>query len=503
MKTNRYCESLSRPMNHFICGLSRLFLLALLILVASIPRRLLAETSAHLPLVVEGRNFRCSIDRSSDAFTATCQATSPKNTFAKVDFLVLADPDRLAVDLPDFDVGKASQAKLEPTALLVGVRTGRQPTGARVVFDLRGSFHHGHVISADGRTLTITLSSATGEATSVQREPNIRPSVPAAHVSPTPTAMPTLSGAPPRIARPERKETAGALSSTISSPVLLAPRILRTALPESARSKQEGAKLASEKPVPQPSAQDTPGVIATPSSAISPLPTPSLQVVPADSFKSDDIVRLSDSIAYVSMESEDRPIKDIGLRNSGSSPLAVQSTTSVVSVSNGVPEFGETTAFDASPRRVVLAPGETKTIRLVFSSERSAREEFIYRVGFSIDREENAQPGKLSADVTQSESRDVSLFVAVPGEDVRDNVDVGLDGQNVRFDNTGTRMVSLSECENCPATEPRCSPLPSRFLFVKETMKVQVSGDGFVQCRATVGRRSSKLTKNYGALEIK
>ena len=193
---------------------------------------------------------------------------------------------------------------------------------------------------------------------------------------------------------------------------------------------------------------------------------------------------LSDVIVDLQAPGEMR--HDVDVRNDGEDVLYVEVNVQrvpdpAVDASGRAPETDPRTAgLLASPRRLAIAPGERKRVRLV-ARRVPTDDDLVYRVAF-VPRENEAQTEEAMAFKVLI-GYEVLVLVRPPG--AKPALDVRRDGTTLHVENRGRSSLLVRMLEYCPGDGVPCEELPGNRLYAGEVWDVDLPGTGEVRMHQT------------------
>lgn len=193
---------------------------------------------------------------------------------------------------------------------------------------------------------------------------------------------------------------------------------------------------------------------------------------------------LSDVIVDLQAPGEMR--HDVDVRNDGDDVLYIEVNVQrvpdpAVDASGRSPETDPRTAgLLASPRRLAIAPGERKRVRLV-ARRVPTEDDLVYRVAF-VPRENEAQTEEAMAFKVLI-GYEVLVLVRPPG--AKPALDVQRDGTTLRVENRGRSSLLVRKLEYCPGDGAPCDELPGNRLYAGEVWNVELPGTGELRMHQT------------------
>ncbi len=402
-----------------------------------------AEDGVLSAFSVAGKDFRCEFEPQTSRLE--CKASSGKS-LKRSEVMMLEDPDRLVLDIPDVVFGKP-QSYLVNASEVIRMRCAQRDTSARLVLDLRRPVTFVRYDSEEGQSvLSLDLSPSVSEV------------------------------APP--ASSEQQET-GAPDSKEGVP---------SPLPET-RDTEEDQK------------------VATPSAVAPRLPAVNLSI-PRKSLEPEAVLLFSVSSTFLSFEPGDRPVKDIQVVNKTEKELFLRSDVQRV-YDSGTPaeRYENTKVIVASPKRFALPPLATRALRLVVSGSLPESGEEIYRVILSPEESPDAQV-QVVGEVNQQAARfkvvaGLGVTVALPSAGAQGNVRIEPQVNQVVLINTGTRSVLVENCAACPLNRDSCVSSGRKLLYPQRPWSLPVAGSGVINCDVMIGNERNQLSSLYNSKESK
>lgn len=141
-----------------------------------------------------------------------------------------------------------------------------------------------------------------------------------------------------------------------------------------------------------------------------------------------------------------------------------------------------------SPLRLVLEPGERRTIRIAAIGDRPAQDR-VYRVTI-----------RPVAGTVTAETSALKVFVGydtlvlVRPEQIRAEVDGGRNGRVLTLHNTGNAAQELFDGKQCDAAGANCQNLPAKRLYPGATWEQTLPYDTEVTYRTAVGPQMGERT---------
>src|SRR5690606_31258416 len=148
----------------------------------------------------------------------------------------------------------------------------------------------------------------------------------------------------------------------------------------------------------------------------------------------------------------------------------------------------EESGLIVSPLRLVLEPGERRTIRIAAIGDRPAQDR-VYRVTI-----------RPVAGTVTAETSALKVFVGydtlvlVRPEQIRAEVDGGRNGRVLTLHNTGNAAQELFDGKQCDAAGANCQNLPAKRLYPGATWEQTLPYDTEVTYRTAVGPQMGERT---------
>ena len=412
-------------------------------------------------IIVKGINFTSTFQPSSDSLHIQVRRKAPNNlTVSSFKFETIDNPLRLVLDLPGLSTHRPERMPVVGSELVKGLRTGQQKDGARIVFDLNSKVSLEKEISADGRELKIKLS-REGEVSTL----------PVSNNGVTTTTIPALV---------QSETSAPSTTTTLPIRVTVSPPM-------------------------------------SPSPTRSPIPTATETLKPGQSKKFDieisgadmqpeQLLKFSVDKNFLSIEKDDRPIKDVTVVNKSDKPLLLRTEVERV-VKPGSPDerYQKTKDLLASPRGFELAPLASRQVRLVLATKRPSSGEEVFRVTIApLDKVDDgvAIPATVNeVDASLSVIAGLGVIVTVPSVLSEGTVNAKVEDDRAVFISAGTRVVALENCSDCSMRSNECANFPRKLLYPGYTWSVPIKSSGVVSCVLRIGKESNKLILPYGNSE--
>lgn len=204
---------------------------------------------------------------------------------------------------------------------------------------------------------------------------------------------------------------------------------------------------------------------------------------------------LSNAIVHFEPGSPAR--QDVEITNTGSEPMYVQIEPKVV-LQPGTPEEQREIITDprkhgllVTPNRLVIAPGTSRSIRLV-NMRPGATEERIFRITAKpVAGEFEAKTSGLKVLIGYE-----VLAIAYPAE-VNPQLNVERDGKRLTVHNTGNTNVFMQQgfqCESPELPDEQCTPLPGKRMYPGTRWRTELPHDLPVRYYQSVGTQNTVET---------
>ncbi len=461
------------------------FLLVISILIT--PSAALSEEKGST--VIKGVNFTATFNTDSESLLFEINRKAPALlTLSSYKSEVIENPLRLVVDLPGLTTHRPEKMLFSDSHLVKGMRSGQQKEGARLVFDLKERATFTKQLSADSRSLTITFSKEEGAVTASTEETVTTTTIPQVVESTTSSTTSTIL---------TTTTTATTRSSTTTEPLKLIPTPLAT---------------AKKTPIPSrtPSPTKSPTVTPTPTVSETPKPSGSSTFnisISGSEIQPDKLLKFSVDKNFLSIEKDDRPIKDITVVNKSDKPLFLRTEVERVSKPGSKDEhFQKTKDLLASPRGFELSPLASRQVRLVLATKRPSSGEDIYRVTIApLDNLDEGVPVSASINETEASLNIIAglgVIVTVPSVQSEGTINAKVENDRAVFISAGTRMVALENCSDCSMKSEECTNFPRKLLYPGIIWSVPIRSSGVVSCTLRIGKESNKLILPYGNSEV-
>ncbi len=400
-----------------------------------------AQDSVPNAFSVRGKDFTCEFQPENSRLE--CKSLTEKK-FEGVETIVLEDPDRLVIDIPNVAAGKP-QSTMVNSSLVVRIRSAQRGSGARVVLDLRRPTAFMRYESSNGTPLISLELSQTG-------------------TEPPPPAEMTTPQTTEEVSKPDPKPN-DITDSTEQTEASLEPK--KEILPQ--------------------------------------LPNANL-TIPRDALEPDSVLLFSVSTTFLSFEPGERPIKDVQVVNKTEKELFLRTDVQRV-YDSGTPaeRYENTKVIVASPKRFALPPLATRSVRLVVSGDLPQSSEEIYRMILSPEELPDAQV-EIRGQLNQQAARfkvvaGLGVTISLPSSQAQGLIRLEPQVNQIVLVNTGSRSVLIENCSACPLNRDTCASSGRKLLYPQRPWSIPVTGSGVINCDVVIGKDKTQLSSVYNAKE--
>jgi hypothetical protein len=403
-----------------------------------------AQDSVPNAFAVVGSDFSCDFQPVNSRLE--CKSFKERNLDG-VETVLLQDPDRLVLDIPEVVAGKP-QSVMVNSSLVARIRSAQRGTAARVVLDLRRPVTFvRHYSSTGSPVISFELSPVASEP-----------------LAPTAMAM------PPVVSEGVAKDA-----------------VELTTAPQPTRETQR-PQVANEEIAPQ-------------------LPRVDLSI-PRQALEAESVLLFSVNTTFLSFEPGERPVKDVQVVNKTDKELFLRTDVQRVHDSGAPTErYENTKVVVASPKRFSLPPLATRSVRLVVSGELPESGEEVYRMILSPEELPEAQV-EVQGELNQQTARfkvvaGLGVTISLPSAQAQGVLRIEPQANQVMLINTGTRSVFVENCSACPLNKDTCASSGRKLLYPQRPWSMPVSGSGVINCDVVIGKDRNQLSSLYSAKESK
>jgi hypothetical protein len=433
------------------CSFKLLLFSALLCLISVglslVAGRAVAEDiAAGQAVVAEG--FSCSIEASTSRLS--CQAIEGHD-LAAARYFNLEAPDRVVVDVPDFEINRSEVYSLVDSPVIQRVRSAKRGEGVRIVLDLKGPATATEYRSDDKRIFSLELNL-------VETQP------------PSPN-----NGAPPIRLKSESDD-------------------------ESAGGEDDEASKAQAQQDAMPTAVPSNLSVVPPDNKAMDLK------IEQETLPKDGLLKFSVDSTFLSFEPGDRPLRDIQVTNKTSQDIFLRTFVQRVQEVNSPQErYEDTKTLISSPRRFLLPALASRSVRVVLAGQAPEEGEEVYRLILSPE----ALPEGEAEAVGQVNEQEVrfqviaalGVTITLPSVEAKGVVRIEPGLNKVDLINSGTRAVLVQNCSSCPLEREVCTSSGKKLLYPNRPWSVPVKGSGVMSCEFSMGKQKQKVSSFYGAQE--